>query len=123
VKNPRYTEAEIWQKLLQIDEQKIPSLDGNTWHTIIEQDETKQRYKIQYPRRYTAWVHLTKLYTLYCEVYAVGSITKSYMDEHCGRLLNRKTWQVPGGAMLAILPLLDDAIRVERGALVLRTED
>lgn len=121
--NPRYTEAEIWQRILQIDDQKITSLDGNTWHTIIAKDETRRRYKIQYPRRYTAWVHINKLYTLYCELYAVGSITKSYMNEHCGRLLNRKTWQVPGGAMLAILPLLDDAIRAEGGALVLCTED
>jgi hypothetical protein len=67
-------------------------------------------------------VHLDKLYTLYCELYTVGTITRSYMDMHCGRLLNRKTWQVPGGAMLAILPLLDDNIRAEGGALAIRTE-
>lgn len=123
MKSPPYSEADIWKKILHLDKQRIPSLDGKTWHTIIIKDETRRRYKIQYPRRYTAWVHMDKLYTLYCELYAVGTITRSYMDTHCGRLLNRKTWQVPGGAMLAILPLLDDNIHAEGSTLSICTEE
>ncbi len=123
MRTPRYSEAELWNRIVEHDFGTIPSLEGKTWHTIIIKDTDKQRYKIQYPRRYTAWVHLHKLYTLYCEVYQVGSLTRAYMNKHCRRLLNRSTWQIPGAAMLAILPLLDDTIYSEGGALYIRNEE
>lgn len=117
---PRYTKEQLWERIVHIGNTKIPSLNGKTWHMIIARDDDKSRYKIQYPRRYTAWVHLEKLYVLYCELYLVGSLTRSYMDTHCNRLLERTTWQVPGAAMLAILPLLDDAIEAGDGFVRLR---
>lgn len=121
--NPRYTEQEIWTKVLSFGGEIIPSLTGKSAHTIVSVDISKKRYQIEYERT-KSWpkpITLAELYALYCELHGVGELSNRYMEAHCRQVLGWPRWHAPGSAMMAILPKLDDSIDVVGGTLRIRS--
>ena len=115
---PRYSEQELWQKLSVLEGQKIWSLTGVSYHTIIALDDARKRYTIRYGEsEKEILVRLGDVYTLYRELYRMGTLTNRYMAENCKRLLGRSEWRQPGSAMFAVLPHLDGSVKSMEGEL------
>jgi len=123
VNTPRYSLQEIWNKIPSLYKEGtiIHSLTGRKYHHIIWIDETTQQYKIKYESGNTKKISIEDLYVLYSELYKIGSLTNSYMQQHCERLLDWSKWHAPGSAMFALLPFLDDNIQVQKGELHIKT--
>lgn len=117
---PQLSQDEVWTRVRNLDGQRIKSLTGASSHRINALDDSDRRYEVQYNSGNTAIVSLDELYALYGELYAHGSLTNSYMNENVHRILGWDSWNRPGSAMLAILPLIDEAIQIERGSLRIR---
>jgi hypothetical protein len=114
---PQLSRDELWSRVRGLDGQRIPSLTGRSSHRIALIDGAERQYEVQYDSGNTAIVSLDELYALYRELYAHGSLTNSYMDDNVQRILGWDSWNRPGSAMFAILPLLDDAIEAVGGSL------
>jgi hypothetical protein len=117
---PQLSEDEVWTRVRSLDGQTITSLTGTSSHRIAVLNDADRRYEVHYSSGNTAIVSLDKLYALYGELYAPGSLTNSYMKGNVHRILGWDSWHRPGSAMLAILPLIDEAIQIERGLLRIR---
>ena len=101
---------------------RIDSLTGQSHHRIVWADPDRKEYEIEYPSGNRIVVRIDDLYALYCELYARGYIDGSCISSNVQRILGWKTWHAPGRALLAILPLIDDSIRIDGGALALASE-
>jgi hypothetical protein len=117
---PQLSEDEVWTRVRALDGQRIASLTGRSSHRIALVDGAERQYEVQYDSGNTAIVSLHELYALYRELYTHGSLSNSYMTDNVERILGWDSWNRPGSAMLAILPLLDDAIQTVRGSLRIR---
>jgi len=117
---PRLSQGEVWTRVRDIDGQRITSLTGSSSHRVALVGEAERRYEVQYNSGNTAIVGLDELYALYSELYAHGSLTNSYMRDNVRRILGWDSWNRPGSAMFAILPLIDDAIQIVGGSLRIR---
>jgi transcriptional regulator with XRE-family HTH domain len=114
---PRFSRDEIYTKLSGLLGKTIKSLTGSSYHRIVRVDPVKEEYQIEYPSSSRMIVRLDDLYALYREIYARGSIDGAYVSKNVQRILGWKTWHAPGRALFAILPLVDDSIRPDGGAL------
>ena len=117
---PRLSQDEVWTRVRDIDGQRITSLTGSSSHRVALVDEAERRYEVRYNSGNTAIVGLDELYALYSELYAHGSLTNSYLRDNVHRTLGWNSWNRPGSAMFAILPLIDDAIQIVGGSLRIR---
>jgi transcriptional regulator with XRE-family HTH domain len=115
--SPRLTPDEICTRLSGLQGRTIESLTGRSQHRIAWVDPAKGEYEIEYESGNRIVVRLEDLYALYRELYVHGSLSNSYMKSNCQRILGWKTWNRPGSAMFAILPLVDETIRSDRGSL------
>jgi hypothetical protein len=97
--------------------EKIMSLTGTSSHRVASVDKVGKRYEFVYTSGNGIFVSSDELYALYRDLYARGSLTGAYMKENVRRVLGWKSWNRPGRAMFAILPRIDDAIRVVGGSL------
>ena len=114
---PRFSRDEICAKLSGLLGKTIKSLTGSSYHRIVRVDPVKKEYQIEYPSSSRMIVRLDDLYALYREIYARGSIDGAYVRKNVRRILGWKTWHAPGRALFAILPLVDDSVRPDGGAL------
>jgi hypothetical protein len=117
---PKLSEDEVWKRVRGLDGQRVTSLTGRSSHRIALVDSAERCYEVRYNSGNAAIVTLDELYALYRELYAHGSLTNLYMRENVRRVLGWDSWNRPGSAMFAILPLIDDAIQIARGSLRIR---
>lgn len=116
---PRYTEAELWERVRSVWRKGSSyfSLMQKRKYVMVSLDETRKRCTFEYESGRQKSIPLTELYALYRELYEIGELLRSYLrdPENSVRVLGRKTWHAPGAAMYALLPLLDDGIKVSEG--------
>jgi len=115
----RFSLDEICAKVCGLRGQRVESLTGRSYHRIVSVDPAKKEYMIEYPSSKRIVVSLNDLYALYRELYAHGFLTASHVTKNLQRILGWKAWHVPGRALFAILPRVDDSIRKHGGELVL----
>jgi hypothetical protein len=114
---PRLSSDQLWEGIRNLQGRDIQSLSGASSHRINSVDEANQSYTLEYPSGNTVVARLDELYRRYAELYATGSLTNAYMRENVSRILGWSSWERPGSSMFAILPRLDDSIRVVGGSL------
>lgn len=113
--SPRYGRNELWEIFLDRFHagERVESLTGASWHRILTIDAAGERYQIEYGRSGNTPkpITLNDLYALYCELCRNGQLTNEYVRANLARILPDWTsWHMPGSAMFAILPHLDDNI-------------
>ena len=116
------TFEQLWDKFLGVTSRmsQIKSLTGRSWHKIISVDSSNREYRIAYPTGNQKNISFKELYEMYCELMDNGYLDCPYMAKNYRKVLKRwKAWTAPGSAMLAILPLLDERIRVDGGKIFL----
>ena len=121
---PRYSEEELWTRLLAVlaHREQINSLTGREFHRVVRIRHSERAYEIEYESgNRPKPISLEYLAALYRELYEVGKLTNNHMGKHYKRILGWSSWHAPGSAMMAILPLIDDDIGVERGQLHLKS--
>jgi transcriptional regulator with XRE-family HTH domain len=116
---PRFSFQEISTRVAGLRGSHVSSLTGRSSHRIVSVDPTKREYEIEYVSGNRLMVSMDDLYALYRELYARGSLDGSYVSKNVQRILGWSNWHAPGRTLFAILPLIDDSIRVAGGALSL----
>jgi transcriptional regulator with XRE-family HTH domain len=116
---PRFSLEEVCASVAGLLGSRVTTLTGKSSHRIVSVDPAKMEYEIEYASGNRVLVRLRDLYALYRELYTRGSIDRSYVSKNVKSILGWKTWHVPGCALLAILPHVDNSIRRDRGALCL----
>ncbi len=122
--DPRYTEDELWERLRAIWN------CGATYHSLVQKrkyvmlslNELKKNCTFRFESGHPKAIPFDDLYAIYTELYARGDLPRDFLrnSENSLRVMGRKSWHSPGAAMYALLPLLDDAIKiVGRGHLFL----
>jgi len=116
---PRYSKDELWERFVHFVRHTtmIKSLTGKSSHKIAHLDEFQKTYDVEYNSGNIRKVKLDDLYNLYKELYGNQYLDSPYMTQNHKRILGWSDWHAPGSAMMAILPHLDDDIKVERGKL------
>ena len=119
--SPRLSDAELWEGIRSLWQkgETIYSLAQRKEHTIVDVDEAAKKYTIEYASGNRLPITLGELSALYRELYRSGELRGSYMNDpkNCRRILGWSSWNAPGSAMFALLPVLDKRIRVERAEL------
>jgi uncharacterized HhH-GPD family protein len=115
----KLSKIEMMKKITEIYKTfiKIHSLTGKSCHTIENVDPINGMYYIKYPSENVISVRFDDLYNLYKELNLRGELDNSYMKINCKKVLGWSNWHAPGSAMFAILPLIDNGIRSEKGRL------
>ena len=111
--------CKLWARLCKLKCREISSLNSRSSYRIVSVDQMAKRYEVEYTSGTRFVVSSDELYALYRELYGRGSLTDSYMKDNARRVLGWSSWNRPGSAMFAILPLIDDGIRNVRGSLCL----
>jgi hypothetical protein len=114
---PRLSQEEVWARVCKLKGREVPALSRRCSYRIASVDQVAKRYEVEYSSGSGFFVSSDELYALYRELYVQGSLTNSSMKDNVRRVLGWSSWNRRGSAVLAILPGIDDGIRVAGGSL------
>jgi len=113
------SESELWEKVRAVWRKGriFYSLVQGRRYTMIFLDEDRRHCVFEYESNRQKSIPLTDLYAVYRELYKQGCLPRAYFrdPENCLRVLGRRSWHAPGAAIYALLPLLDESIKVKEG--------
>ena len=115
------TDDELWNGIERLcsSESVIESLNRSSHHTIISISPTSRAYTLEYGKSgKPVDVDFWKVCKMYSMLYESGSLTNSYMEEEGHALIDMAGWNRPGSAMLAVIPVLDPDVNIDRDGLM-----
>ena len=115
------TDDELWAGIEQLCSSKtvIHSLNKSSNHEIVATRPASREYTLEYGKSgKPVDVEFWKVCKMYSMLYEEGSLTNTHMEEEGHALIDMASWNRPGSAMLAVIPLLDSDVHVESGRTV-----
>ena len=112
------TADELWSRIQNIhkNQEQINSLSEREFHTIGSIDNINREYEVHYSgdSARAAKVDFNKIIKIYSMVHDYGSLTNQDMEEFGHAEISMSAWNIPGSAMLAVIPYLDENISVSK---------
>jgi hypothetical protein len=115
---PRFSEEDLWTRVRQLHRTRAPftSVVRRHRYTIADVDDSTRSYMVRYRSGNTKSIPISDLFAFYKELYRLGRLPRGYIRAYGRRIIGHNRYShAPGATIYAILPKLDDAIRVEEG--------
>ncbi len=116
-----HSEEDLWARVQQLYQTRavFASVVRRHLYTIASVDDNTRSYVVRYESGNTKLIPISDLFAVYKELYRVGRLPRGYVRANGRRILGHTKYShAPGATIYAILPKLDDAIRVEEGGLL-----